>query len=642
MAESDKTAIDQHLPLDREVKLKLNIHEKGDTKISSSHIKKLLNSCDAKDRKKLNSIIKSIVQEGDIEALELVVECGYKVNILSNNGQTPLHLAFYNCSSYKIERKLVDLLFGCAGEQNFRDSMGLTHLHVACVFGNSNMVKKFIQNKENINTCYRYQLTALHFAVMNKNLEIVQLLVKNGANVSAKDHLGRTALHLAARVIDDEQKSYCGNDDLEILKFLLDHQFNIHLKDKDGNTPLLSIFQHFYPDHEEPFIWKCSSHEPSFDIDEDNAIKDITARQNDKLKILLKAGANITGGNKAGDTILHQIIIRTAFMRTPTDLRDVCFDDTQHAEMVKTILSVQQNFNINAENQKGETPLQVAVACLSAKIVKILLEHGANKQYLRLDYFHYVMVPNLECVQNLIAITELLKKDGFKMTILNELPVLKFLVHNRDDCRCGLNNTLDEHFDIRDHLNVLVHFGSSTHIKNIFKKVFRKSVMDTSYGMEPLLMDVLGYWNYIEFGNFFIEKKLHGVLVKTLRKSNFCMLPFKPDKKEIEKMKDTKLRSCLTLYEIMQKNPIHVYRYIKNEDFAFINNFPEYQAIIKGHLTKALIRNHVETTSYVYLKTIIVNPMPRSCLKNIMKFLDNEDMVNVVNAVLLSMMELLK
>lgn len=157
--------------------------------------------------------------------------------------QTPLHLAVLT-NQIDIARRL---MVGGA-DLEMQDCNGDTPLHIACRFGNINMVsvllspiklnetgqneyripcKKIPQNLE-IRNSNGY--TCLHEAALNGHLNIVKVLISSGAQINTKEcKCGATVLHMA---IDR------GNS--EMVSYLLSRKdTNIDNKLYNGTTPML-------------------------------------------------------------------------------------------------------------------------------------------------------------------------------------------------------------------------------------------------------------------------------------------------------------------------------------------------------------------------------------------------------------------
>jgi ankyrin repeat protein len=71
--------------------------------------------------------------------------------------------------------------------------------------------------------------TPLHHASANDNVKIVRHLLNEGANVNVQNNDGNTPLHFAA------EKGRLG-----VIRLLLERRADVNVQDKDGNTPLVS------------------------------------------------------------------------------------------------------------------------------------------------------------------------------------------------------------------------------------------------------------------------------------------------------------------------------------------------------------------------------------------------------------------
>jgi E3 ubiquitin-protein ligase mind-bomb len=76
--------------------------------------------------------------------------------------------------------------------------------------------------------------SALHLACLNNHFDVAQLLIESThANLNLQNLNQQTALHLAV-----ERQHF------QIIKLLVQHNCNLNLQDKDGDTPLHCILRH--------------------------------------------------------------------------------------------------------------------------------------------------------------------------------------------------------------------------------------------------------------------------------------------------------------------------------------------------------------------------------------------------------------
>ena len=152
------------------------------------------------------------------------------VNSKNNYHETPLHHA---CSYGSLA--IVNYLVEKGADVNALDDKGETLLHKVCFFNEHplEIVKYLVEKKKadvNAQTDSKAD-TSLHYASgglnANNNLELVKYLVDNKADVNSKNKDSDTPLH-----------NSCRNNSFEIVNYLVDNKANLNAKDKDNKTPL--------------------------------------------------------------------------------------------------------------------------------------------------------------------------------------------------------------------------------------------------------------------------------------------------------------------------------------------------------------------------------------------------------------------
>ncbi len=112
------------------------------------------------------------------------------------------------------------------------DSKGFTPLLLACSTSNAFAIRQLIPKKVNILVCNKNSNYCLHYTVKNNLVEGTRLLLRElqAQGVRNIDFLNKklqSPLHIA-----------CINNNMEILKLLLDFQPSLNIQDSVGNTPL--------------------------------------------------------------------------------------------------------------------------------------------------------------------------------------------------------------------------------------------------------------------------------------------------------------------------------------------------------------------------------------------------------------------
>jgi ankyrin repeat protein len=198
-------------------------------------------------------------------------------------------------------------------------------------------------------------LTLLHVASKLRKLQEVKLLLSNGADIEASDKDGCTPLYYACT------SSYSNYD---VVKYLIDNGALVNSKSNDNSTPL----------HAAAASWDYRA-----------------------VELLIKKGADVNSVTKSGDTPLHRAVVGN-WLEKPVDenkktikiLVDSGADprcrgnpftpieealssnDTEIADyLIKMI-------NINAKDSFGDLLIHRAVSVNDFKMVKLLIENGAD------------------------------------------------------------------------------------------------------------------------------------------------------------------------------------------------------------------------------------------------------------------------
>lgn len=82
-------------------------------------------------------------------------------------------------------------------EKGYRENLGMTALHIGCMFGHTSLVSALIILGASTNTKNEESNAPLHLAVMGGKTEIVQNLLKNGADKELENDMGDTPQKMA-------------------------------------------------------------------------------------------------------------------------------------------------------------------------------------------------------------------------------------------------------------------------------------------------------------------------------------------------------------------------------------------------------------------------------------------------------------
>ncbi len=96
---------------------------------------------------------------------------------------------------------------------------------------NTNKAKNLIANGANVNCSDEDGSTVLMYSIFYKQLEVAKVLLRQGADINAQNDRGNGILH----AIVDEYDQY----DMETIKFALDNNANVNLKDWENNSAFI-------------------------------------------------------------------------------------------------------------------------------------------------------------------------------------------------------------------------------------------------------------------------------------------------------------------------------------------------------------------------------------------------------------------
>ncbi|CAB0037649.1 unnamed protein product [Trichogramma brassicae] len=298
-------------------------------------------------RKEIEWLLTEYVLDGECRVvLSFVIGSGYRDKPeLDDDGKplfsrsTPLHRVtdrFTAGELFKIYNRF---------DVNYIDERGLTHFHVACKYECYDAVKEFLNLGQDPNFLAPKSLESqkkedeeesvyppLHTALYWGSKMVVEVLLNRGANPNLSNAEGLTPLHAIGRRRNDEDGS-------AELFFKINDEKNqtvqIDARDRLGDTPLHSALDKYV--------------------------------HRSLPELLLRRGANPNSTNGEGMTPLH-FICKDRYEAAP-ELAELFFNVND---------DIQQSVQVNAQDNLGRTPLQLAVANLLPRVVDVLLDHGAD------------------------------------------------------------------------------------------------------------------------------------------------------------------------------------------------------------------------------------------------------------------------
>uniref|UniRef100_A0ABD2WQS9 Uncharacterized protein n=1 Tax=Trichogramma kaykai TaxID=54128 RepID=A0ABD2WQS9_9HYME len=282
------------------------------------------------------------------------------------NRCTPLHMMSpsYRLGFLDKGEEIIRALFGIYDdfEVNYIGPMGRTHLHVACEFGLVDIVRKFLDSRQDINCRDLYKNTPLLVALTeyDRAKEVVKLLLERGANVALANRWRQTPLLVICRDLNNKEENYDLIESLFKINQDKRQGMRVNARDEEGHTAL---------------HWALLRHHAA------------------TLRLLLRHGADPTIPDKRRVSPLHGIFLR----------RD---EDTMRLllEAIGELSPRQQRRQTSRVDAQleGKTALHMALDCANKEWVRWLLRRGASPNIADRKGqtpFHYLC--QLECTGRL-------------------------------------------------------------------------------------------------------------------------------------------------------------------------------------------------------------------------------------------------
>jgi ankyrin repeat protein len=266
----------------------------------------------------------------DKDAVRAMLKQGTNVNATDADGTTALHWA-----GYRDDVETADLLIRAGANVNAANDLGATPLWAASQNGSEAMVRRLLAAGANPNAALLLGETPIMVAARSGHPAVVELLAAKGANVNAHAARGQTALMWAVA-----QKHP------EVVKVLLAHGADIHAR-SDTWGEVMAVPPHGYLDYNRSILHG-----------NDTALM-FAARVGDvdSAKLLVAAGANVNDEDASG---ISAVVLAA---------------HSGFAELDEFLLD--KGASVNSD-KAGFTALHEAIMRRDEKLVKILLDHGAD------------------------------------------------------------------------------------------------------------------------------------------------------------------------------------------------------------------------------------------------------------------------
>ncbi len=326
----------------------------------------LANQKDASD----NTPLHIAANNGDLATVRILVKNGADIGARNKKEQTPYDLAkeqnkqdvvdylkmvetFANSIILKQDLKTVKAALSALAKKykndipyliNAKDRNGQTLFHIAVANNKVAIVKELGKHGADINAHdFETGASPLHFAFTEPDtLPVVRYLIKQGARISHKDKMGNTPLHKAAQ-----------QGSIVMALLLISNKANIESTNNAGQTPRdVAVASRKGPMIS--FLTYVSDLKKDILNNDHTAVSDTLARLAKLCTI--KTVVNLPFDDK-GNTFLHHAA------------------EVGNENIARTLINY--GAQLDAKNNKGKTPFQVAKKNKKEKVVQILKSETA-------------------------------------------------------------------------------------------------------------------------------------------------------------------------------------------------------------------------------------------------------------------------
>lgn len=328
---------------------------------------------------------------GNLYIVNLLLDNNCDVTLREENGLTSFTVALM-FSQDDIACKLMEYDTSIKKENEIENKFLLNALY----YGNLKTAEKLINKGFDINQVYGDDAIPLLIeAIRGGNIDSVKLLLKHNVKTEVRDNEGRTPLMYA-----------CAFNNNEIIDELIKQGFDVNAKDNSNATPLIYAVQ-----YQQPYAVKLlidSGANYNYVIKDLESVLTLACKRGNEeiVDLLLSKEADLYTEKtpllisvsvfatiKKYPNICYKILSNKRYYKELSNTNVSVLKSTEningheynllalaavneHFEIMK--LLIDNGFDINLQNDKGETPILLATFNNKYKSVQFLIDHGAD------------------------------------------------------------------------------------------------------------------------------------------------------------------------------------------------------------------------------------------------------------------------
>ncbi len=315
-------------------------------------------------------------EKGHIDAVEVLLAYGARVDPRDDHGETPLFVA-----AEEGHLRIVEILLAAGASPGLSDEKGRTPLIIAADEGHARVVEALLASGASADVRDDERRTALWHAIDERDLEVADALLDHGADPNRLDEDGQTPLGLAIE-----------ENDREMVRLLLEHGANASQRTRSGNSPLVESLMRNRGDLAALLLNAGAN--PTASVSDEVPPIIIAARNNDTAAalMLIEAGADpgvqdLTGATPLGWAVDHgNRTLVEHYLEAGADPnawgaggRTPLFVAVERRRLDVAKLLLDGGAEADRLNRNGARPMVVAVHQQDGPMVELLAEHGAKR-----------------------------------------------------------------------------------------------------------------------------------------------------------------------------------------------------------------------------------------------------------------------
>lgn len=259
-----------------------------------------------------------------------------------------------------------------------RQRVAVPPIILAAERGDANGVRAILKSQpDQLHATSRIGDSAIHAAAAQDQLQVVKILLEHGGSVNKKGNHGKTPLHYAAEA-----------GSIAMVRLLLEKRANLKARDDQGRTPFDTASAHLMPSH--PNTKRMFQLFAKFgeQLDIRSAV-----RQNNvgRVRYLLDADPTVLNKLPEEPGLIYEAVLRQvdpeiikmllnhgADPNAPLSARSRDFPLTRVSDPFVAELLICHGANVNQRNFQGMTPLERARKYKLNQLAEVLRQHGAR------------------------------------------------------------------------------------------------------------------------------------------------------------------------------------------------------------------------------------------------------------------------